>query len=74
MVTETAGMEKTYVAPSLTASDKQYEIRGTFGSFACTCPHYQYRLAGTGKICKHIQALEDALLAEAVDMASEIPF
>ena len=21
----------------------------------CTCPHFQFRLIGTGKICKHIE-------------------
>jgi predicted nucleic acid-binding Zn finger protein len=24
------------------------------GVFSCTCPHFRYRLEGTGKRCKHI--------------------
>jgi len=24
------------------------------GVFSCTCPHFHYRLEGTGKRCKHI--------------------
>lgn len=27
---------------------------------SCTCPHYMYRLIGTGKLCKHIQQVLDS--------------
>lgn len=26
---------------------------------SCTCPHYLFRLQGTGKLCKHIQSVLD---------------
>lgn len=28
-------------------------------TLSCTCPHYLYRLQGTGELCKHIKAVLD---------------
>jgi len=60
---------------SLTDSSVSYTVVGSFGSFACSCPHYQFRLADKGGKCKHIRLLEDQLLTAAIDQIGEdIPF
>lgn len=32
----------------------------------CTCSHYQFRLVGTGRTCKHIDAVREFLAAREV--------
>lgn len=35
----------------------EYEVNTM--ELSCTCPHYMYRLMGTGQICKHIKQVLD---------------
>ena len=47
--------------------DKFLKVPGSYGydyilnlsKKTCTCPHFQYRLAGTDKLCKHLQEVLD---------------
>lgn len=39
------------------SSNKEYEVNTM--ELTCTCPHYTYRLIGTGEICKHIKQVLD---------------
>ncbi len=37
----------------------------------CTCPHFQYRLAGTGKVCKHVIEARATIAAAGERMTAE---
>jgi len=46
---------KTKVKSS--SSDKEYDVDTI--ELSCSCPHYLYRLQGTGQLCKHIKQVLD---------------
>ena len=48
------------IIPSFTDAWIKYTIEYSKSKgWLCTCPHYRYRLIGTGRKCKHIQLAEE---------------
>jgi predicted nucleic acid-binding Zn finger protein len=50
----------------INSSGKEYTV--DLAKEICTCPHFMYRLRGTGQKCKHILAVQDHLTLRRRDM------
>lgn len=71
--------EGNYLVGSQTGSGHFYEVKADLST--CQCPHYQQRLIGTNRKCKHMDQLEAHLKKEGIDIANpnketdgQIPF
>jgi hypothetical protein len=46
----------SFIVESTSGADRAYKVT-IEGSGTCTCPHFTYRLIGTGQQCRHIVAV-----------------
>jgi hypothetical protein len=59
----------TYSVDSMSGIDRSYRVDPVKGH--CSCPHYQARLAGTDKVCKHITLVREAIASQPAPTALE---
>lgn len=52
-------------------TQETYEV--SIAGATCSCPDFQYRLSGTGVLCKHLVASADAVRTEAVGEFQQVP-
>ncbi len=50
---------KAWIVESVDSHRKYLVVKYMNGRYACNCPHFFYRLRGTGKECKHIRYVKE---------------
>lgn len=50
---------KAWIVESVDSHRKYLVVKYMDGRYACNCPHFFYRLRGTGKECKHIRYVKE---------------
>lgn len=43
------------------SSEIRYRVDKAYYKFTCNCPHYHFRLRGSGSHCKHIEMVKEVV-------------